>query len=142
MFGLAADGKTDAKGRPNPFRLAVIRRNGPSPTQTTRWSKCFAATSARSKGERPVALVFVGGTLYLVGTIGVTIVCNVPLNNMLARLHPQDTEAEGRWEEYVTKWTAWNHVRTLAGVFYAFAVSVNPAWRRNRTPATWPPCRP
>jgi hypothetical protein len=26
MFGLAADGKTDAKGRPNPFRLAVIVR--------------------------------------------------------------------------------------------------------------------
>jgi uncharacterized membrane protein len=76
-----------------------------------------------SWGERPAALVLVGGALYLVGTIGVTIVCNVPLNNRLARLHPQDTEAEGCWEEYVTKWIAWNHVRTIA----ALAATAAPA---------------
>jgi len=27
-----------------------------------------------------------------------------------------DTEAEGRWEEYVTKWIAWNHGRTIAAL--------------------------
>jgi uncharacterized membrane protein len=64
-----------------------------------------------SWGERPAALVLAGGALYIVGTIGVTIVRNVPLNNWLAKLHPQGGEAVGRWDEYAAKWTAWNHVR-------------------------------
>ena len=69
-----------------------------------------------SMGERPTALVIAGGALYLVGTIGVTIACNVPLNDGLATLHPQDAGAASRWAEYVTKWTAWNHVRTVAAL--------------------------
>src|SRR3712207_421718 len=44
---------------------------------------------AISWGERPAALVLTGSALYLVGTIGVTIACNVPLNERLATLHPQ-----------------------------------------------------
>jgi uncharacterized membrane protein len=42
-----------------------------------------------SWGEQPAALVLAGGALYIVGTIGVTIACNVPLNNRLANMHPQ-----------------------------------------------------
>ena len=76
----------------------------------------LAGWAAISSGERPAALVLAGGALYLVGTIGVTIACNVPLNNRLATLHPQDAGAASRWAEYVTKWTAWNHVRTVAAL--------------------------
>jgi len=76
--------------------------------------------AAISSGERPAALVLTGGALYIVGTIGVTIACNVPLNDRLATLHPQEgADAAGRWEEYATRWTAWNHVRATA----AFAAS-------------------
>ena len=74
------------------------------------------AWAAISSGERPAALVIAGGALYLVGTIGVTIACNVPLNDGLATLLPQGADAAGRWDEYVTKWTAWNHVRTVAAL--------------------------
>jgi uncharacterized membrane protein len=77
-----------------------------------------------SWGGRPAAMAFVGGALYIVGTIGVTIVCNVPLNNMLARLHPQSAKAEDRWEEYVTRWIAWNHVRTITALAAAAALTV------------------
>ena len=69
-----------------------------------------------SWGERPAALVIAGCVLYLVGTIGVTIACNVPLNDGLATLLPQGADAADRWNEYVTKWTAWNHVRTVAAL--------------------------
>jgi uncharacterized membrane protein len=69
-----------------------------------------------SWGEQPTALVLVGSVLYLVGTIGVTIARNVPLNDMLAALHPQGAGSEGRWDEYVKKWTAWNHLRTIAAL--------------------------
>jgi uncharacterized membrane protein len=72
--------------------------------------------AAISWGERPAALVIAGCVLYLVGTIGVTIACNVPLNDGLATLLPQGADAADRWNEYVTKWTAWNHVRTVAAL--------------------------
>src|SRR5215207_820456 len=69
----------------------------------------LAVWAAISWGERPVALVLAGGALYIVGTIGVTIARNVPLNERLAKLHSQDADATVRWGEYVTEWTAWNH---------------------------------
>jgi len=82
------------------------------------------AWAAFSWGEQPTPLVLAGGTLYLVGTIGVTIACNVPLNNRLATLHHQGLDSAGRWEEYVTKWTAWNHVRVAAALAAAALLTI------------------
>ena len=65
-----------------------------------------------------------GGALYIVGTIGVTIACNVPLNDRLATLHTQGADAVGRWDEYVTKWTAWNHVRASAALTAAATLTI------------------
>jgi uncharacterized membrane protein len=77
-----------------------------------------------SWGERPAALVLVGGALYLVGTIGVTMARNVPLNDRLATLHLQGADAAGRWDEYVTKWTVWNHLRTAASLAAAATLTI------------------
>lgn len=77
-----------------------------------------------SSGGMTTALVPAAGALYLLGTIGVTIVCNVPLNDRLAKLHPQDAEAVSRWEGYVTKWTRWNHVRTAAALVSGATLTV------------------
>jgi uncharacterized membrane protein len=77
-----------------------------------------------SWGEPPATLVFSAGVLYLVGAIGVTMARNVPLNNRLAKLHPQSTNAAGYWDEYVTKWTGWNHVRTVAALVAAALLTV------------------
>jgi uncharacterized membrane protein len=85
----------------------------------------LVAWAVISSGERPTALVIAGGALYIVGTIGVTIVCNVPLNDGLAMLHPQDAGAASRWAEYVTKWTAWNHVRTVAALAAAAVLTTS-----------------
>jgi uncharacterized membrane protein len=85
----------------------------------------LVAWAVISSGERPTALGIAGGALYLVGTIGVTIVCNVPLNDGLAMLHPQDAGAASRWAEYVTKWTAWNHVRTVAALAAAAVLTTS-----------------
>jgi uncharacterized membrane protein len=52
--------------------------------------------------------------LYLVGTIGVTIVFNVPLNNVLAVVQPGTPEAGTLWAHYLKRWTMWNTVRTVA----------------------------
>lgn len=55
-----------------------------------------------------------GSALYLVGTILVTMLCNVPRNNALASLDPAAADAARHWGAYVTGWTGWNHVRTAA----------------------------
>lgn len=84
----------------------------------------LAAWAVISWGEPPAMLVFSAGALYFVGTIGVTIARNVPLNDRLAKLHPQSANAAGYWDEYLTKWTAWNHVRTVAALAAAALLTI------------------
>jgi uncharacterized membrane protein len=84
----------------------------------------LTAWAVISANGRITALVLAGCVLYLIGTVGVTMVCNVPLNNRLAKLHPQSTNAAGYWDEYVTKWTGWNHVRTVAALVAAALLTV------------------
>lgn len=55
-----------------------------------------------------------GGALYVAGMFGVTMLGNVPLNNMLERTDPLGPEAEQAWRRYLLRWTAWNHLRTLS----------------------------
>jgi uncharacterized membrane protein len=57
-----------------------------------------------------------GGLLYLVGTILVTILFNLPLNNALAAAEPASADGAGLWTRYLSAWTAWNHVRTAASL--------------------------
>jgi uncharacterized membrane protein len=77
-----------------------------------------------SWGERLAALVLAGGALYIVGTIGVTIARNVPLNDKLASLHPQGADAEGYWRRYLSGWTVWNHVRAAAALAAAAVLTI------------------
>ena len=57
-----------------------------------------------------------GNLLYLVGTVLVTMVFNVPLNDALAAVDPGSTEGAGLLTRYVATWTAWNHVRAVAAL--------------------------
>ena len=56
---------------------------------------------------------------YLVGTIAVTIAGNVPLNNRLAAARLDGSEIAALWQHYLTVWTRWNHVRTVAAIVAA-----------------------
>ncbi len=62
------------------------------------------------------AYLVLGAVLYVAGTIGVTMVCNVPLNDRLARLDPASVDDRKTWARDVTMWTRWNHVRTVASL--------------------------
>lgn len=61
------------------------------------------------------ALRIAGCLAYLVGTFAVTMWCNVPRNDALAALPADTTAAAAYWTRYLAEWTAWNHVRALAG---------------------------
>ena len=60
--------------------------------------------------------LLVGGALYLVGSLLVTAVYNVPKNNLLASVAPTDPDSAGLWAGYLASWTPWNHVRTVASL--------------------------
>ncbi|MGW7266548.1 anthrone oxygenase family protein [Streptomyces sp. NPDC054842] len=65
--------------------------------------------------------LLLGSALYLVGSFGVTSVANVPRNEELGKLDPGTPEAAAYWPTYVSEWTMWNHVRTVASAFAALS---------------------
>ena len=70
-----------------------------------------------------VYLLF-GAALFLLGSLLVTIVFNVPKNNALASVSPADPDAASLWANYVTNWSAWNHVRTAASLAATASFSI------------------
>lgn len=85
----------------------------------------LALIAALLRWHEPAAVyLLVGSTLYLVGTILVTMVFNVPRNESLASLVPTAPDSARRWVDYLASWTAWNHVRTAASFAAAAAFSI------------------
>ena len=66
--------------------------------------------------------LLIGGALYLVGTFLVTLVFNVPKNNALASVAP--AEGASLWIDYLSKWTAWNHIRAAAALAAAASLTI------------------
>jgi uncharacterized membrane protein len=63
----------------------------------------------------PRLLLIAASLVYLIGCIVVTGTGNVPLNEQLARLTSNvNEEAFSLWSHYLSRWTFWNHVRTMA----------------------------
>jgi len=84
------------------------------------------AALALAAASWPVALLrLAGALLYGVGTFGVTIVRNVPLNEALARAAPDSAEGAQLWARYRIDWTFWNHVRSAAGLLAAAVLIVS-----------------
>ncbi|MEL6553801.1 MAG: anthrone oxygenase family protein [Cyanobacteria bacterium J06621_11] len=78
------------------------------------------AIAALRNWEQPGAFYLLAGSLlYLIGTMGVTALGNVPLNDALAIMHPTSTEGAELWNRYLTDWTLWNHIRTAAAFLSA-----------------------
>jgi uncharacterized membrane protein len=68
-------------------------------------------------GQTGGKLTFAASFIYLIGCFGVTMVCNVPLNNRLAVVAPEQEAT--LWAHYLDRWTLWNHVRTAASIIAA-----------------------
>ena len=87
---------------------------------------CLAlAITSFIRWEKPGAgYLLIGSLLCLIGTILVTIACNVPLNDALAALDPSSADAGRVWANYLKSWTAWNHVRTIAALVAALSFTI------------------
>ncbi len=65
-------------------------------------------------GDLESGWVIAGSILYLAGSILVTGAFNVPRNNALDKVSPTAPEGAAYWTSYLSEWTTWNHVRTVA----------------------------
>ncbi|MBW4550630.1 MAG: DUF1772 domain-containing protein [Aphanocapsa sp. GSE-SYN-MK-11-07L] len=84
------------------------------------------AIAALLKWYQPsTAYLLVGSLLYLIGTILVTMVFNVPLNDGLAIAKPDSPEGAELWTKYLANWTFWNHVRTITALAAAGLLTIS-----------------
>ena len=74
----------------------------------------IAINSGQKINEPGNLFLFVGALTYLIGPFGITMIFNVPLNNLLANTDVSD--ADEIWPMYQKKWQWWNHIRTYIGV--------------------------
>jgi uncharacterized membrane protein len=85
----------------------------------------FVVISSLLKWQK-ISLTYslLGSSLYLIGTIGVTLVFNVPLNEALAKVDPHSVDGIKLWTTYLTDWTFWNHIRTGAALAAAVPIAL------------------
>lgn len=76
---------------------------------------CLALLDLRTSSA---VYLLAGGISYLAGSLFVTVAFNVPRNESLAKLDPVIDSGAGAeaWTEYISEWTRWNHVRTVASL--------------------------
>jgi len=80
---------------------------------------------ALQRRQRPGAgYQIAGGLLYLIVTMLVTFAFNVPLNNALDKVVPTSAEGAHFWDEFLSRWIAWNHVRTVGALAAAASFTV------------------
>ena len=84
--------------------------------------------AVRLWGKPGAILILIGVLLYLLGTFLVTIVGNVPLNDSLAAVKTEDPASAAVWSDYLNRWNAWNHVRTVSslGAAVCFTLALRP----------------
>jgi uncharacterized membrane protein len=75
-------------------------------------------------GEAYAVYLLVGGVVYLVGVILLTMAYHVPRNNALAAADPISPDAERLWSRYLKEWTAANHVRTVVPLAAATLLTI------------------
>jgi len=74
--------------------------------------------------EPGMFFLLAGAVLYLIGTIAVTMICNVPLNDALAAVDPVSAQGASLWGSYLADWTKWNHARTIGATLAAIAFAL------------------
>ncbi|MGE3830276.1 MAG: DUF1772 domain-containing protein [Parvibaculaceae bacterium] len=62
----------------------------------------------------PSVWLIAGSLIYLAGSIAVTMIFNVPLNNVIEATALDSAQAGAVWARYMAEWVPWNHVRSVA----------------------------
>jgi uncharacterized membrane protein len=81
---------------------------------TTLASGALAVIGLLRFSEQGMLWLIAGGVSYVAGMFLVTMVCNVPLNNALSEVTAESRTGTAIWNDYLRRWTLWNHVRTVS----------------------------
>lgn len=76
----------------------------------------LSGTAILHWGKPGSCYLLAGTVFFLMGTFPVTMMCNVPLNNQLARIAPDTKDGREVWKHFQSSWAAWNHVRTITAL--------------------------
>lgn len=99
----------------NAINAAILRSLFMPVFLGTTLSAALLAAFALFRWEQPgAAAMFCGGAIHVLGMFACTMFIEVPQNNALQRVDPDSEAALPVWRRYLVRWTAWNHVRTLA----------------------------
>lgn len=79
---------------------------------------CLAAMIAAilKWDETSGGYILAGGIIYLITSLAVTLVFNIPLNDSLAAISANQPEIQTFWSNYQDSWNWWNHVRTIGSL--------------------------
>lgn len=92
-------------------------------------SLLISAYGAIHVGGGPGMLMLLAGLIYLIGCFGVTVRCNVPMNETLAGMEASAEITRAYWTDtYLPRWTFWNSVRTLACGIAAALLLAGSSW--------------
>jgi len=80
-----------------------------------------AGASLMDFGGNEGVLRITGALLYVIGVIFVTGALNVPHNNQLKEVEPENRQDHDVWDRYLREWTTWNTVRTIASIVACLA---------------------
>ncbi|MGN7820038.1 anthrone oxygenase family protein [Chitinophaga sp. 22536] len=72
----------------------------------------------QQQGRRK-SLLWVAAALYIIGVLAITSVCNVPLNDALAKVQVAGASAQQlktAREGFAEPWNRWHTIRTIAGI--------------------------
>ncbi|MGU9978928.1 DUF1772 domain-containing protein [Phreatobacter sp. HK31-P] len=85
-----------------------------------------AAILAWLSGLAGAAALLLAATLaYGLGTFGVTIAVNVPLNEALARLPPASAAPAADWAAFADRWNRWNRIRAASAALALFLTGLS-----------------
>lgn len=76
---------------------------------------CLALMIISLMNDETSVYLVLGSTFYLVSFL-ITAVFNVPKNNFLETIDPNDSDNANLWSSFYSKWTTWNHIRTIASL--------------------------
>ena len=68
---------------------------------------------------------YLASLIFIIGSFGVTIIKNVPMNNSLRDLNIEDEGSVAYWQIYSKKWTVWNHIRFWSSLIPCILFTLN-----------------